>query len=901
MEQMATPGSIMMTADALSLAEGYVQVKPLGPVSVKGLTEPVEVYEVTGVGAARSRLQAAAARGLTRFVGRDKEIEQLRIALERASGSHGQVVAVVGEPGLGKSRLFHEFTHSHRTQDWLIVESGSVSYGKATPYLPLIELLKAYFKIHDRDNQREIREKITGKLLTLDESLKLTLPAFLALLDIPVDDQWQALDPPQKRQRTLEACKRLLFRESQAQPLLLVFEDLHWIDAETQRLLDSLVESLPASRLLLLVNYRPEYQHGWGSKTFYSQLRLDPLPAESVEELLQSLLGNDPSLHPLKQLLIARTEGNPFFLEESVRTLFETKVIEGERGVYRIAKSVESIQVPATVQAVLAARIDRLAAENKRLLQSAAVIGKDVPFVLLQAIADLSEEDLRRGLAHLRTGEFLYETSLFPELEYTFKHALTHEVSYGSLLQERRRAFHARIVEAIEKLYSDRFSEQAELLAHHAFRGELWGKAVVYLRQAGVKAASRSANREGVACFEQALNVLRHLPQNREARELAVDLRLEMRPWLRMLGEQERVVELFAQAESLAEELGDKWRLAHVFADSCAYFSQEGDHQRAINAGERALVLATEMGDSALQVNAQVRLVRVYIRLGDYRRAIDLCEQNLSSLKGRPVGERSPFGMQAIVSVATRSQRAVCLGEVGELAQGIGWAQEAVHIAETVGGHSQSLTVACSALSYLHLVKGDLQKALTLLDRSLQICRTAHLDVWLPWPQAQLGYAYLHLHRSSEALPLLEEAAKRPSLGVGIGYYLCWLSEAYLQAGRRDDAIEVGQRALDRARKSKERGQEAWALRLLGEISSQAVTPQIEKAEEHYRRAVTLAEELGMRPLIAHCHVGLGKLYCRGGSRQQAEEHLTTATAMMREMEMGLWLEEAEAELKELE
>ena len=285
-----------------------------------------------------------------------------------------------GEPGLGKSRLFYEFIHSHRTQGWLIVESGSVSYGKATPYLPLIDLLKAYFKIHDRDNQREIREKVTGKLLTLDESLKPTLPAFLALLDIPVDDQqWQALDPPQKRQRTLDACKRLLFRESQAQPLLLVFEDLHWIDAETQTLLDSLVESLPTARLLLLVNYRPEYQHGWGSKTFYSQLRLDPLPAESAEELLQSLLGNDPSLQPLKQLLIARTEGNPFFLEESVRTLFETKVIEGERGVFRVAKSVESIQVPATVQAVLAARIDRLPAEDKRLFSPPRSLARMCP------------------------------------------------------------------------------------------------------------------------------------------------------------------------------------------------------------------------------------------------------------------------------------------------------------------------------------------------------------------------------------------------------------------------------------------------------------------------------------------------------------------------------------------
>jgi hypothetical protein len=380
MEQMATPGSVLLTPDALRLAEGYVQVKPLGPVNVKGLTEPVEVYEVTGVGLARSRLQAAAARGLTRFVGRDVETEQLRKALEKARAGNGQVVGVVGEPGLGKSRLLFEFIHSHRTQGWLILESGSVSYGKATPYLPVIDLLKAYFKIQDRDDQREIREKVTGKLLTLDKSLESTLPAFLALLDVPVDDpMWQALDPPQKRQRTLDACKRLLFRESHAQPLLLVFEDLHWLDSETQTLLDSLVESLPTARLLLLVNYRPDYQHGWANKTFYSQLRLDPLPTESAEELLHSLLGNDPSLHPLKQLLITRTEGNPFFLEESVRTLFETKVLEGERGIYHLAKSAESTQVPATVQAVLAARIDRLPAEDKRLLQSAAVIGKDVP------------------------------------------------------------------------------------------------------------------------------------------------------------------------------------------------------------------------------------------------------------------------------------------------------------------------------------------------------------------------------------------------------------------------------------------------------------------------------------------------------------------------------------------
>ena len=450
MEQMAMPGSILLTADALRLAEGYVQVKSIGPVNVKGLSEPIEVYEVIGAGPVRSRLQAAAARGLTRFVGRSAEFETLCQALERAGAGRGQVVALVGEPGVGKSRLFWEFTHSRRTVDWLILESGSVSYGKATPYLPLIDLLKAYFKITDRDDQREIREKVTGKLLTLDKALEPTLACVLDALGCRGRgrNRWQNIDPPQRRQRTLDAVKRLLLRESQVQPLLVVIEDLHWIDSETQALLDSLIESLPTARLLLLVNYRPEYQHGWGSKTYYTQLRIDPLPPESAEELLQALLGSDSSLAPLKQLLIARTEGNPFFLEESIRTLVETKFLVGERGSYRLEKTLESTQVPATVQAVLAARIDRLPPDEKRLLQSAAVIGKDVRLGLLQAIADQSEEEISRGLFRLQAAEFLYETSLFPEVEYTFKHALTHEVAYGSLLQERRHVLHARIVES---------------------------------------------------------------------------------------------------------------------------------------------------------------------------------------------------------------------------------------------------------------------------------------------------------------------------------------------------------------------------------------------------------------------------------------------------------------------
>ena len=519
MEQLATPGSIRLTAATLRLAEGLVQVNALGRFPVKGLADPVEVFDLVGASAIRRRLQASAVRGLTRFVGRQQELAGLQQALERAGAGHGQVAAIVGEPGVGKSRLVYEFVHSHHMQGWLALESASVSYGKATPYFPVIDLLKRYGHIEDHDDTRTIRAKVTGQVLTLDEALQDTIPALLALLDaLPEDHPFLKLDPPQRRQRTLDALKRILLRESQMQPLLLVFEDLHWIDSETQALLNSLVESLPTAQLLLLVNYRPEYQHGWGSKTYYTQLRLDPLPPVSADELLQALLGNDVGatgrspLQTLKQMLIVRTEGNPFFLEESVRTLVETGVLLGERGAYRLTQALPTVQVPATVQAVLAARIDRLPPEEKQLLQTAAVIGTEVPLALLQALAEVPEEPLRLGLTHLQAAEFLYETRLFPEIEYTFKHALTQQVAYETLLQERRRALHARIVEALEALAGERVAEQVERLAHHALRGEVWDKALVYCRQAGEKALARSAHREAVGYFEQALSALPHLP-----------------------------------------------------------------------------------------------------------------------------------------------------------------------------------------------------------------------------------------------------------------------------------------------------------------------------------------------------------------------------------------------------
>ncbi|HSF31449.1 MAG TPA: sigma 54-interacting transcriptional regulator, partial [Candidatus Tectomicrobia bacterium] len=812
----AAPGDILVAPRVWPLVEGWFELLPQKGPAGAGLSDGVSIYAVAGQRPRRSPLEVYGKRPLSRLVGRERELARLSQILVQVEQGQGQVVGIVGEPSVGKSRLCHELTQSQRTRGWLILESSPVAYGKGIPYLPIIDLLRAHFQLDVGDERETVIDKVVGKLHTLGNEIEAALPAFLALLDVPVEDaEWRALDPPGRRQRTLEAYKHLVLLESQSQPILLVVENLHWIDTETEALLDSLVDSLAAVPILLVSNYRPEYQPSWGGKTYYTQLRLDPLPPERADELLQDLLGMDPSLTPVKHHLIETTEGNPFFLEESVCTLVQTGVLVGGIGAYRLAHTMPRMQVPGTVQAVLAARIDRLPPENKRLLQTAAVVGHSVPLPLLRAVTERSKTDLYSGLADLQAAEFLYETRLIPEPEFTFKHALTHEVAYNSLVQEQRRMLHARIVETLEGNSGEQAVEQ---LAHHALRGEVWEKALAYSRQAGDKAMGRTAYREAVMCFEHALVALRHLPEAHNTLAQGIDLLCELQGALVAFGEFRRGFDYLTQAEVLADRLGDRQRLGQALALMTHSFWRESEYDRAIACGQRALAITAASGDDVHHAMVLGYLGTVYFSMGDYRRAIDLLREALTSFEGEVRHER--FGIMMLPSVRVLTWLVDCLREVGDFGEGIACSEEALRIADATG-HLGTKIITQRKLGDLLLRQGNLQRAIPVLEEALNQCHTAHVPLFVAGMTISLGMAYALAGRNAEAMPLLNQVHVQEETLTSLGgnSTVLRVGEAYLRVGRWHDAFQLAELAQRLSHGRKERGNLAWVLWLLGEIA----------------------------------------------------------------------------------
>jgi predicted ATPase/class 3 adenylate cyclase len=881
MEQMAMPGSILITQAVRSLAEGYVQVNPLGPVPVKGLTEPVVVFALVDARGIQRRFQATAVRGLTQFVGRETELAALLQAVERAATGAGQVVALVGEAGVGKSRLVYELLHVPQTQGWRLLESAAVSYGQAVPYVPVIDLLRRYSTVEERDDPRVIRTKVTERVLALDETLQDTLPALLVLLDaLPEDHPFLQLDPPQRRQRTLEALTRVLLRESRIQPFVLVCEDLHWIDTETQALLDRLVESLPTAPLLLLVTYRPEYQHGWGSHTSYTQLRLDPLSAVSADALLQALVGDDRGLTSLKQLLITRTAGNPFFLEESVRTLVETGMVVGTPGAYRLTQDVTTIQVPATVQAMLAARIDRLAADEKQLLQTAAVLGTEVPVPLLQAIAEGPADVLQRGLTHLQAAGFLDETRLFPERTFTFMHALTHEVAYSSLLTTRRQALHLAAGRALERLYADRLEDVDERLAYHYAKTTEADKAVEYLTRFARKAARGYALVEAVTALQEALRHVEHVPgEARDRRRL--DLVMRQARAFTALGRLPETLDLLIREQACVERLQEPrlvgsyhFRLGHTAG-------LVGDHARAAQHGQRALTVATQCGDTAT-------MSRAYFLLSMEGVWTDQCLQGVT------------YGQQAITLLEQTGDQgwlglAYCAvgfnyAGLGELERALAASTRALAIGDALrDARLQSMAAGVSAWAYA--LQGAWQAGIEAGQRALEQARDPYRTAA---SMAYLSYAYLEKGDSAAAIPLLEQAAEHQHqfrMLHHVSWAITWLGEAYSLQGQRVRARDLALQGLAMAKEIGFGLGIGWAQRALGRIA--LANGALAEAATTLQEALQTFTAMHARAEVARTSLDLAALAQTQGAPERTARHLHDAYGLFWELRVPIYVERA--------
>ena len=890
MERLAAPGTSLVTAATARLVEDWVELDSLGPRNVDGLAEPVEVYRLSRACPLRSRFESAAARGLSGFVGRAIELATLRRSLEQVAGGHGQVVALVGEPGVGKSRLIWEFTRQAKLEGWRVLETGAVSHGIGSAYLPIARLVGSALGVAEGDDVEQVRKQVTAGLAQRAAPGDMRI-ALLALLDAPLEDRaWQALDAQQRRRRIVAAVRQLLLHESMRDPLCVVVEDLHWLDSESQSVLDELVQGLARSRVCVIVSYRPEYQHGWESKSYYARLRVEPLAGDSARKFLDGLLGSDGSLAGLKRMLIERTDGNPFFLEEGIRHLAETGVLGGASGARYLAGPLAGIEVPTSVHAVLAARIDRLPAERKALLETAAVIGKDVPVALLERVCALEPERLRCELTELQRAEFLYELRLFPEHIYTFKHPITTEVAYRGLLRERRRALHAKIMAGIEALHADRLADHAEDLSHHALRGEIWDKALAHSRTAGLRALERSAARSAVAAFEQALDALgRHSAD--QSIEQAIDLRLDLRAALSPLGEFATMIRYLQEAEALACKLPERTRLGLVSSFLANYYTLQGQTDRALECGQRALEIGAATPDRALQVLANASIATIQLSLGDYAGAIGIAGRNLELLIGGAEFDR--FGMGPLPSVYSRVIAALSHAELGQFAQAVGSADGAMRIAEAID-HPHSLILACHASGTVQLRRGDSRAAVALLERGLALSEAADIPAPLPQLAAQLSLAYALDGRGAQALEILDRGVRvAVEANNAFGHLLRsgYRSEVLLALGRADEALPLAQRYLEMTRFIRSRGLEGWGNWLYGAVAASLGPAANEQAGPAYERALAIAEELGMRPLAAHCHFGLGLLAGRSGRAEEHRQRLQAARSAFTELGMTRWAE----------
>jgi class 3 adenylate cyclase/predicted ATPase len=919
MEGLATPGSIIISDHTHQLVDGYFDCKALGAATVKGAQEPIPIYEVLGVGPLQTRLQASAKRGFSQFVGRQGEIAQVQHAFALTKEGRGQIVGVIGEPGVGKSRLCHEFKLLVQKQ-CLVLETFSMAHGKAYPYLPLIDLLKSYFQIAPQDDERKRREKITGRILTLDRNLEDTLPYFLFLLSASEESAaLREIDPQTRARRTREAIKRLLTRESLNQPLLLIFEDLQWLDDETQEFLDLLSDSIATARIFLLVNYRPEYASPWEVRTYYTRVRLDPLGQQEAEELVTTLLGNGTDLAPVKQLLLEKSEGNPLFIEEIVRSLIDQGVlIRNSAGkaplpVPLLTKPLTEIQLPLTVQGILAARIDRLGAQEKGLLQTLAVIGKNFSLSLVRRVSHVVDDELLTLLSRLQAGEFIYEQVAFPESTYTFKHALTHDVAYNSVLIEQRKVLHERTAQAIEDVCccenpQQTLEEQCSELAYHYSRSGNVEKAVEYLRLAGEQAMQRSARGEAGTHFAQALELLRTLPHSPQRINQELQLLIVLGGALSgSKGYRNAEVErVYAQIRDLLPQAEETPYLIPVLMGLWRFTSIRGEYQTAHAIAARLRRLTQGLQEAESLLPAHFALGYSAFRLGQFGEAREHLEEAVALHKGQQAGHfesllyRLSTGMDP--RVASYSWLGWVMWYLGYPDQALQRSQEARALA-----HDLKLAISESAAQYfaaaIHRLCRDNKAVLERAETVIAIATERESPYWLASGTFLRGWALADQGQFEEGIAMMQQglAGWRAIGNDELGQVSLLLADMYRRAGQASKGLHLVNTAMPELQRSGERWWEAELYRIEGELLFASTDSGLEpEVEQCFYKAITIARQQQAKSLELRATISLCRLWQQQGKKADAHHLLTGIYEWFTEGFTTGDLQEAKSLLEEL-
>jgi len=885
MESAAEPGTVQVTESTFRLTQGYFDFSDLGEIEVKGKETPVGAYRVLSQGPARTRIAASISRGLSRFVGRDRELQHLMQCFEEVQEGAGQVVGIVGEPGMGKSRLVLEFREALTSNEYTYLEGNCIHYGEAIAYLPVLGILRNFFDISEGEEETISKDKLEYKLSYLNGQLAHILPPLQELLSITVDDEsYLSLEPAQRRERVFESIRYLLMAESQQRPLILAVEDLHWIDKTSEEFLSSFIEGLPGSPILLILLYRPEYAPAWVSKTFYSQIRVDHLSAEPSAELVQAILSEGKVAHELSGFIVNRTVGNPLFIEELTRGLLEAGIIVKDNQHYVLAKESSDIQVPDTIQGIIASRLDRLPEELKEAMQVASVIGREFSLLLLEEVTGTSKL-LKSYLIQLQSLEFIFEKSLFPEPEYIFKHALTQEVAYNSLLLKRRKEIHERIGKAIERLYPDTMEEFYETLAYHYSRSEDDEKAIHYLKLSGDKATKAYSNWEAVRFYKEAIRVLDSRPESEENRDEKLGIYLSILNTSILLGFPDGTLNILLETEKLAKELGDVASLASVYGKSSLYHSFKGDMSLSMEYSGKCFDTAEKTGDVesmaliAVDIGPLMTIAGRLLEMAVIsRRVLDLLEEQHK--------EKELFAGGINVFINQCGYCGLVLSFLGEFEEGKAVFEKGLKLAIEVND-AFGIGWVEFYYSFLSYCEGDAESMIDRACKAIDNWGEIGIEPLLGTAWSLLGAGYFLFGDHEMALAYAEkglEIQKRSEINSLVPLSCYFLTLIRSATGNPDGAMESAEEALKLSQEFGANTFEAFALIALGRIAGEANPLQVEVAEAYIRQGISLANELQTKPIVAQGYLFLGEVFEIAGRKEKAMENLRKSEGLYQDL-----------------